>query len=206
MKKILIADDHNIVRTGLIFLLRTEFMQVEIDECRDGRSTLEKVQAKVYDLLILDIGMPYTDPFSLLKEIFDHRPEQKILVLTVNSEDVYAKKYLRLGAKGFINKEASASEIRQAIVSILNNKRYMSSRVRETLMLETLEAEAQSLFDGLSAREFEIMNHLADGKVVSEIARLLSLHISTVSTHKAALMKKLGVSNVIELNRLVQKN
>jgi len=203
MTKILIADDHHIVRTGLIFLIRAEFMPVEIDECRDGHSAWEKLQANAYDLAILDIGMPYMDPFTLLRKVFEHRPDQKILILTVSREDVYAKKYLRLGARGFVNKEAPASEIRQAIVSILGNKRYMSSRVKDTLMHEMLDTEVEGLFDGLSAREFEIMNHLAEGRVVSEIARMLSLHISTVSTHKAAILKKLGVSNVIELNRLV---
>jgi len=203
MTKILIADDHHIVRTGLSFLIRAEFMPVEIDECRDGHSAWEKMQASAYDLVILDIGMPYMDPFTLLRRVFEHRPGQKILILTVSREDIYAKKYLRLGARGFVNKEAPASEIRQAIVSILGNKRYLSPRVKDTLMHEMLDTEVEGLFDGLSAREFEIMNHLAEGRVVSEIARMLSLHISTVSTHKAAILKKLGVANVIELNRLV---
>jgi len=205
MKKFLIADDHHIVRTGLGFLIRTEFMPVEIDECRDGRSAWEKMQASAYDLVILDIGMPYMDPLGLMKKALDHRPDQKILILTMSSEEVYARKYLRLGAKGFVNKEAPPSEIRQAIVSILNNRRYLSPKVKETLMLEMLDPEAKNRFDVLSARELEIMNHLADGKFVSEIARMLSLHISTVSTHKATIMKKLGVANVIELNRLVGK-
>ena len=203
MRKILIADDHHIVRTGISFLIRTEFMPVEIDECRDGHSAWEKVQANAYDLVILDIGMPYMDPFTFLKKVLEHRPSQKILIVTMSREDVYAKKYLQLGARGFVNKESPSNEIRQAIVSILGDKRYMSPRVRDRLMLEMLDPEGQNVFDGLSEREFEIMNHLAEGKIVSEIARMLSLHISTVSTHKATILKKLGVSNVIELNRLV---
>jgi DNA-binding NarL/FixJ family response regulator len=205
MKKMLIADDHQIVREGIAFLIRTEFMPVEIDECKDGPGAWEKIQANAYDLVVLDIGMPYMDPFTFLKKVFEHRPGQKILILTMNREDVYAKKYLQLGARGFVNKEAPSSEIRQAIVNILGNKRYMSTRVKDAMMQEMLEPEGRNLFDGLSPREFEIMNHLAEGRVVSEIARLLSLHISTVSTHKATILKKLGVSNVIELNRLVGK-
>ena len=204
MKKFLIADDHHIVRTGLIFLIRTVFLQVEIDECRDGYGTWEKVQENSYDLLILDITMPSTDLFTLLKKIFILRPEQKILILTMSSEEIYAKKYLQLGAKGFINKEASPAEIRNAIVNILNNRRYISHRIRDTLTLEMLDSEAKSLFDTLSQRETEIMNYLIDGKPVSEIAHMLSIHISTVSTHKAKIMQKLGVSNIIELSKLVQ--
>lgn len=204
MKKILIADDHHIVRTGLVFLIRTLFLQVEIDECRDGFGAWEKVQANSYDLLILDITMPSTDLFTLLKKIFILRPDQKILILTMSSEQIYAKKYLQLGVKGFINKEASPAEIRNAIVNVLNNRRYISHRVRDTLTLEMLDSEAKSLFDTLSRREMEIMNYLIDGKNVSEIAQMLTIHISTVSTHKAKIMQKLGVSNVIELSKLVQ--
>jgi len=204
MKKILIADDHNIVRTGLIYLIRTEFLQVEIDECRDGNSAWEKIQACVYDLVILDISMPATDSFTLLKNVFALRPTQKILILTMSSEEIYAKKYLQLGVKGFINKEASPAEIRKAMVCILNNKRYMSSRIKDTLTLEMLDEEAKGLFDTLSSREMEIMNHLIEGKNVSQIATMLSLHISTVSTHKANILHKLNVSNIIELSKLVQ--
>ena len=204
MNKILIADDHHIVRTGLIYLIKAEFLQAEIDECRDGNGAWEKIQANVYDLVILDISMPSTDSFTLLRNIFALRPSQKILILTMSSEDIYAKKYLQLGVKGFINKEASPAEIRKAIVCILNNKRYMSSRIKDTLTIEMLDEEAKSLFDTLSPREMEIMNHLIEGKNVSQIASMLSLHISTVSTHKANILHKLGVANVIELSKLVQ--
>ena len=204
MKRILIADDHLIVRTGLIFLIKEEFMQVEIDECRDGDCVWRKIQASEYDLAILDISMPSTDSFSLLKNIFTLKPDQKILILTMSSEDVYAKKYLQLGVKGFINKEADPFEIRRAIVNILNNKRYLSSRMQDVLTHEVLEGKNENPFETLSTRELEIMNHLVEGKNVSEIAGILSVHISTISTHKAKLMQKLGVSNMIELSRMVQ--
>lgn len=204
MHKILIADDHNIVRTGLIFLLKGEFMQVEIDECRDGNGCWEKIQISEYDLAILDISMPSTDSLALLKKIFTLRPEQKVLILTMNSEEVYAKKYLQLGVKGFINKEAPPSEIRKAIVNILNNKKYISSRMKDALTREVLEGEGKNVFDNLSPRELEIMNHLIDGKNVSEIAAILSVHISTISTHKGKIMQKLGVSNIIELSKMAQ--
>jgi len=204
MKKILIADDHNIVRTGLIFLLKEEFTQVEIDECRDGGSAWKKIQSSAYDLAILDISMPQTDSLALLRNIFTLRPEQKVLILTMSSEDIYAKKYLQLGARGFINKEAPPSEIRKAIVSILNNKKYLSSRMRDRLTEEVLEGRTENPFETLSSREVEIMNHLVGGKNVSEIADLLCIHISTVSTHKAKVLQKLHVYNIIELSKLVQ--
>ena len=204
MKKILIADDHGIVRTGLILLIKEEFDQVEIDECRDGEGARKKIENKEYDLIILDISMPLTDSIALLNNIFALRPKQKILILTMSREDVYAKKFLNLGVKGFINKEADRSEIRKAIVSTLNNKRYLSSRMHDTLTSEMLDEVTPNPFETLSPRELEIMNHLLDGKNISEIASMLSLHISTVSTHKANLMQKLGVSNIIELSKMIQ--
>jgi DNA-binding NarL/FixJ family response regulator len=204
MKRFLIADDHLIVRTGIAFLIREEFIQVEIDECRDGDGVWRNIQAGGYDLVILDLFMPATDSYSLIKNIFTLRPNQKILIMTMSSEDVYAKKYLRLGVKGFINKEAESAEIRTAIINILNNKKYLSSRLRDNLTSEVLEGRTQNPFETLSPRELEIMNHLIDGRHVSEIAGILSVHISTISTHKTKLMQKLGVSNVIELSKMVQ--
>ena len=204
MKKILIADDHVIVRTGLILLIKEELASVEIDECRDGDSARRKIQANEYDLVILDISMPFTDTFALLENIFTERPGQKVLILTMSREDVYAKRFLDLGAKGFINKEADRSEIRKAIVCILNNKRYLSARMHDTLSGEMLDEVTRNPFEALSPRELEIMNHLLEGKSISEIASILMVHISTVSTHKSNLMQKLGVSNIIELSKMVQ--
>lgn len=200
----LIADDHIIVRTGLAYILKTMFLQIEIDECRDGHGVWEKILVNGYDLLILDISMPSTDLFSLVKQILAVKPKQKILILTMSSEQIFAKKYLQLGARGFLNKEAPPSEISMAITNILNNRRYLSARIRDTLTSEMLEAPVKSLFDTLSERELEIMNYLIDGKNVSEIAKTLTIHISTVSTHKANILQKLGVPNVIELSKLVQ--
>jgi len=204
MKRFLIADDHIIVRTGIAFLIREEFMQVEIDECRDGEGVWRKVQANEYDLIVLDIFMPATDSFSLIRNIFTLRPNQKILILTMSSEEVYAKKYLNLGVKGFINKESDSSEICRAIANILNNKRYFSPTLQDILTQDVLEGRAQNPFETLSPREMEIMNHLIDGKNVSEIAGILSVHISTISTHKTRMMQKLGVANIVELTRMVQ--
>ena len=148
--------------------------------------------------------MPSTDTFSLLKKIFVLRPAQKILILTMSSEDVYAKKYLHLGVKGFINKEAGPAEIRKAMVNVLNNRRYLSSKMTDSMTTEILEGKTQNPFETLSPRELEIMNHLIEGKNVSEIAHILSVHISTISTHKANIMHKLGVSNIIELSKMIQ--
>ena len=204
MKKFLLADDHHIVRAGLSLIINDEFLNVEIDECSNGDCVWEKIQHKAYDLVILDISMPAMDSPRLLKNIFTLRPDQKVMIFTMNNPAIYAKKYLAMGVKGFINKEAEPSEVRLGIVNILNNKRYLGSDMNHLLNLEDTNKQVSSPFDNLSVRELEIMNHLVEGKNVSEIADILSLHISTISTHKANVMQKLDVSNVVELIKTVQ--
>lgn len=206
MKRILIADDHTIVRTGIAVLIKTELLNVQIDECSDGDGVWKNIQSTQYDLFIMDINMPGTDSVNLLKNIFTHQPQLKVLILSMSSEEVYAKKYLQLGVMGFINKEADTTEIRRAITTVMNNRKYMSPKLLEVITREAIDGtSANALFENLSARELEVMTHLVEGKNVSEIAQILSIHISTVSTHKASILQKLNVSNVIELTRIVKR-
>jgi two-component system, NarL family, invasion response regulator UvrY len=202
LKKILIADDHSIVRTGLSFLIRSEYISVQIDECNDGDSAWKKIQSTEYDLVVMDISMPGTDSVNLLKNIFMLQPQVKVLIVSMNSEEIYAKRFLQLGVLGFINKEADAIELRKAIVSVMNNRKYMSAKLQEALACEGMEGPS---FETLSARELEVMTHLVGGKNVSEIADILSIHISTVSTHKARILQKLKVNNVVELTQVVKQ-
>ena len=150
--------------------------------------------------------MPATDSVNLLKNIFCIHPDLKVLILSMSSEEIYAKKYLQLGALGFINKESDALEIRKAITTVMNNRKYMSPRLQEIINRDAIEGtKAGSAFENLSARELEVMTHLVEGTNVSEIAEILSIHISTVSTHKANILQKLKVNNVIELTTLVKR-
>jgi two-component system, NarL family, invasion response regulator UvrY len=202
MKKFLLADDHHIVRAGLGLIIRDEFLNAEIDECSNGDCVWNKIQATAYDLVILDITMPAMDSPRLLRNIFTLRPDQKVMIFTMNSTAIYAKKYLAMGVKGYINKEAEPSEVRLGIVAILNNRKYIGSDTNH--IITDIDNETNSPFDKLSVRELEIMNHLVEGKNVSEIAAMLFLHISTVSTHKSNIMTKLDVSNIVELTQLVR--
>jgi DNA-binding NarL/FixJ family response regulator len=164
----------------------------------------KKIQIAAYDLVILDITMPGTDSLRLLNNIFTYKPDQKILIFTMSPVAIYAKKYLGLGVKGFINKEAEPAEIRLAITAILNNRRYFGPDMQHILTSADIDRQSITPFDSLSIRELEIMNHLVQGKNVSEIAEMLFLHISTISTHKANIMAKLDVSNVVDLSKMVQ--
>jgi DNA-binding NarL/FixJ family response regulator len=204
MKKFLLADDHHILRAGLGLIIKDEFSNAEIDECSNGDCVWKKIQSTDYDLVILDITMPAMDSVLLLKKIFTHKPDQKVMIFTMSPVAIYAKQYLSMGVKGFINKEAEPSEVRLGIVAILNNRKYLGSDMKHILTWENTDNQASTPFDNLTIRELEIMNHLVGGKNVKEIAEMLFLHISTISTHKAKMMSKLAVSNVVELTRMVQ--
>jgi two-component system, NarL family, invasion response regulator UvrY len=206
VKRILIADDHTVVRTGLSVLIKAEYSNVQIDECSDGICAWEKIQSTPYDLFVMDINMPATDSVNLLKNIFSVHPQAKVLILSMSSEEIYAKKYLQLGALGFINKESDSTEIRRAITTVMSNRKYVSPKLEEIITRQAIEGPpAKSVFEKLSARELEVMTHLVEGRNISEIAGLLSVHISTASTHKANIMEKLKVKNVIELTTLVKR-
>lgn len=206
MKRILIADDHTIVRTGLSVLIKAEYLNAQIDECSDGNCAWEKIQSTLYDLFIMDINMPATDSVNLLKNIFSVQPQSKVLILSMSSEEIYAKKYLQLGALGFVNKESDSTEIRRAITTVMSNRKYVSPKLQEIITRQAIEGSpAKSAFENLSTRELEVMTHLVEGRNVSEIAEILSVHISTASTHKASILQKLKVKNVIELTTLVKR-
>lgn len=204
MIKFLLADDHHVVRRGLGLTIKDEFSTAVIDECSNGNCVWKKIQRTEYDLVILDITMPAMDSLLLLKKIFAYKPEQKVMIFTMSSAAIYAKQYLALGVKGFINKEAEPLEIRHGIAAILNNRNYLGPDMKHIITSENKDTQASNPFERLTIRELEIMNHLVEGKNVKEIAEKLFLHISTISTHKAKMMLKLDVSNVVELTKMVQ--
>jgi DNA-binding NarL/FixJ family response regulator len=202
MKKILIADDHEIIRSGLKRFIETLLPHCEIDEAKDGDSAFEKFKRNHYDLLILDVNMPATDSFGLVHNILAHDTEARILVFSMNAEEIYAKKYLQLGAKGYICKSASNSEIGNAINTILNDKTYISETLRDVFADEIMGRKKANPFDELSSREFEIVQHLIRGESVGQISKVFNLHTSTTGTHKARIFKKLNCKNVIDINLL----
>jgi two-component system, NarL family, invasion response regulator UvrY len=206
MIKILLADDHAIIRAGLKIYIQNIVPHSSIEEAYDGDSTFEKIKQNDYDLIILDINMPATDSFGLVSNIIAVKPESKILMFSMNSEEIFAKKYLNIGALGYLNKDASADEIKQAIMNVMNNKRYLSSSLTQSLTDSALgkNANNQNPFDLLSPRELEIVRHLMRGESVSQIGVYLNLHTSTVGTHKARIFEKLNCRNVIGINELAR--
>ena len=204
MLKILLADDHEIVRGGLKLFIKTFFAHAVIDDAWDGDSTLEKVKANDYQLIILDVNMPGTDSFELIHGIISSKPDANILIFSMNPEDTYAKRYLQAGAKGYVSKGSSTTELGNAINTVLKNKRYISPSLSQAIAGEISGERTMNPFDTLSSREFEIAQHLIKGEGVSEIRNMLHLKASTVSTYKARIFEKLKCKNPIELNQLAR--
>jgi Response regulator containing a CheY-like receiver domain and an HTH DNA-binding domain len=206
MIKILLADDHVIIRAGLKIYIKNIIPHSQIDEAYNGDSTFEMIKQYDYALIVLDINMPATDSFGLVSNIIALKPDSKILMFSMNSEEIYAKKYLNLGALGYISKDASSDEIRQAINNVMDNKRYISPSLTQKLASSALgnKSDIQNPFDLLSPRELEIARHLMKGESVSQIGSVLNLHTSTIGTHKARIFEKLKCKNIIGINELAR--
>lgn len=204
MKKFLLVDDHVVVRSGIKVLLSEIYKPAEIHEAFDGESTLEKLRGYSYDLIMLDIQMPNTDTLGLMKIIHQDYPTARVLIFSMSAENIYAKRFMKAGAYGFISKESPLEEITRAINLILNDRRYISESLIDKLAEDSLSGNPGNPFDKLSPKEFEIVSLLLSGKTLTDISHTLNIHTSTTGTHKARLFEKLGVSNVLELNELAK--
>lgn len=202
MKKFLLVDDHVVVRSGIKLLLLEIFKPAEIYEAAGGDDVLEKLKEHVFDLIILDIQMPKTDTIGLMETIHQQYPDAKVLMFSMSAEKIYAKRFLKAGAKGFVSKEAPLEEIIKAVNQILNNRRYISDSLADFLADESSSAKTDNPFNRLSAREFEIASMLLSGSTLSSISKQLSIKVSTVGTHKTRLFEKLNVNNLLELKEL----
>ena len=200
--RILIADDHAIVRKGLK-IVANDFLQGCIcDEACNGDEIFSLVKKNDYSIIILDINMPYTDSIALVSNLLVYQKETKILVFSMNAEDLYAKRFLKLGAKGYLHKESKPEEIKKAIQTILAGKIYMSPQLNERLMSEMMEKSTDNPFEKLSDRELEIVRYFLLGYSVNDIKKTLNIHSSTIGTYKMRLFEKLKVKNAFELSEL----
>lgn len=203
MPRILLVDDHFIIRSGLTQLIQNFLAHAEIDEAPDGDLAFEKIKQYDYDLVLMDINMPDTDSFGLLSSILSFKPATKIIMFSMNAEEVYAKRYLQMGAMGYLRKDAPGSEIKKAIDMVLDNRRYISVELSQIYLNELhVKNVRENPFDKLSPREFEILQHLTRGDSVAQISQKLKLHTSTIGTHKFRIFEKLQCQNIVDLNKL----
>jgi two-component system, NarL family, invasion response regulator UvrY len=197
---ILIADDHAIVRKGLIELLKEEFLELKVFEAVNSSKVMEIIQNEKLDVVLMDISMPGRNGIETLKQIRSDGSKVPVLMLSMHSEDQYALRALRAGASGFINKETATEELLVAIHKILSGKKYITPSVAEKLLDETARGEKPA-HELLSDREMDVLQKIASGKTVSEIADELSLSVNTISTYRSRLLEKLSLNNNSELTR-----
>lgn len=201
MHRILIVDDHSIVRTGLEVLLN-EHLQAQIDAASDGKEAIKKIKEVPYDLLILDINMPDTDCGTLVLTIKGLRPQLPILIFSMNDESLFALHYVKLGASGFLSKNAQDEDIIYAVKQILKGKKYISPELFETERAG--ETVGMNPFKILSERELTVVHHLLKGKNILEISKIMSLHTSTVGTYRTRIFEKLNIKSLVDLTELAR--
>jgi DNA-binding NarL/FixJ family response regulator len=201
MKHILIAEDHAVVRIGTKHLLKSLIPESNVTDVDDFEKIIQELQIKPYDLLILDINIPGGNNTKMVESIKMASPGIRILVFSSYDEQQYGLLYLQAGADGYLSKEAPEEEFRSAVLSVLDNKKYMSQDMQQ-LNINRLINPKEYLPDpvvALSPRETDVLNLLKEGLGTAKIAEKLNLQLSTVSTYKARIFEKLGVKNIVEL-------
>jgi two-component system, NarL family, invasion response regulator UvrY len=199
--QILVADDHAIVRKGLIQLLQEAYPSAVIKEVVNSQEVLDQLNQQAWDVILMDISMPGRNGVDTLKQIRSNGVKVPILILSAHPEDQYAIRVLKAGASGFMNKESATEELLVAITRILAGKKYISSTVAEKLADSSAQADGRPGHELLSDRELEVLQLIAAGKAVSEIAEVLSLSVNTISTYRARILEKLSLQNNAELTR-----
>lgn len=200
----LLVDDHTLIRTALKIILHNAYKGCEIDEAFDSDSAIAQVKKQLYSLVIMDVSMPNTDSFSLLSHILTLSPKTKVLVFSMNPEDIYARRYLSMGAMGYLRKDSGEEETRKAIATVLAGKRYISQALAEKIAEDSFSNQPINPFEKLSAREFEVVQHLIKGESVAQICKKLNVNSSTVSSHKSRIFEKLHVSNPVDIISLAK--
>jgi two-component system, NarL family, invasion response regulator UvrY len=204
--KFLISDDHAIVRKGLKDLLLEEFPKAQFFEAVNSQEAISLVSANAIDVILLDISMPGRNGMETLKQMRAMGIKSPILMLSMHSEDQYAVRALKAGASGFINKESANEELLSAIHKVLTGKRYITAAVAERLADSVGSPEQKLLHESLSDREMQVLQQIAAGKTVSEIAEEISLSVNTVSTYRSRILEKLSLNNNAEITRYAIDN
>ncbi len=206
MTKILIVDDHPIVRQGLRSALMEHAEMQIVGEASDGDEALIRVRASKPDVVLLDISMPGRSGLEVLSQIHAERPSTKVLILSTFPEKQYAVRCLRSGAAGYLTKESASEELITAIRHVAKGRRYVSASLAELLATEIDSDQNKLPHERLSGREFEVLCLIGRGKSVSQIAELLSLSLPTISTYRSRILGKMEMDSTAQLVHYVLEN
>ena len=202
MQRILIADDHSIVRYGLCTVLRNAFSDCILDEAWDAETVMENLKKHSYAIILLDLNMPDTDPSILLHWIKSFYEKTKVLVVSMNEETLFGMRSIQLGAHGYIKKDAAPEEIVKAVQYILSGKKYVSRELADAILDNTLEGKPVNPFDRLSPREFQVAMYIVQDYSVKQIGEMLQLQYATVNTFKQRIYEKLELEHRKDLVEL----
>lgn len=207
MIRIVIADDHAIVREGLQRIVSAAQDMEVVAEAADGNAVMQRVRDTDFDVLVLDLSMPGRSGMEMIKWVHAEKPRARILVLSMHQELQYAVRAIKSGASGYLTKESAPAQLVQALRKIAAGGAYISAEVAEQLALGAMPGAEPALpHESLSDREFEVFRLIVAGVSVTDIAAQLHLSVKTVSTHKSNLMHKLGLRNQSELIRYALKH
>lgn len=204
--RILIADDHPVVREGLRQILLESLDLAVIDEAGTGQEVLRKIGGNDYDVVLLDISMPGASALDVLKQLKIMRPKMPVLVLSIHPEEQYGLRVLRAGASGYLTKDSAPSELLTAVRKVSLGGKYVSSSLAEKLAFSLENGTEKSLHQTLSDREYEVMIAIASGKTTREISQELSVGIKTVNTYRTRVLRKMQMRNNAELIHYVVEN
>jgi len=199
MIKILLADNHPIVRAGLKQIL-TQYDDLTVtDEAGTSQEIFNKIDTNNYDVILLDIAMPGRSGIEIIKDLKSEKPGTSVLVLTYYPEEHYAVRALKAGASGYLMKKSAPDELLEAIKTVSGGRKYLSASVAERLAYELEQDGEKTPHERLSDREYQIMCMIARGKTVTAIAGELCLSVKTISTHRSRILKKMGMKNNAEI-------
>jgi two-component system invasion response regulator UvrY len=206
MKRILIIDDHEVVRDGVKKIFDEHHGAVTFGEANTRLEALQLARQQDWDLAVLDLSLGDQSGLEVLKELKELRPRLPVLILSMHSEEQYARRAFKAGASGYITKDSSRTELAKAIDKVAAGGRYITSALAERLVFDLGRDSDRPPHEGLSDREFEVMRLIASGKTVTEIAELLSLSDKTISTYRARLLEKMTMKTNAELTRYAIQN
>jgi len=199
--RIVLADDHTIVREGLKQLLAAGGGFEVVGEAENGHEALQRVRELEFDVLLLDMSMPGKSGIELIKQVHAEKPKLRVLVLSMHEEHQYAVRAIRAGASGYITKDSASRQLVAALRKVASGGAFISAEVAEQLALSAMPGAEGAPHERLSDREFQVFRLIAEGKSVSDIAERLNLSVKTVSTHKSNILHKLDASTTGELIR-----
>ena len=203
-KRILLADDHGVVRMGLSLMVKKLRPDAFVDEAEDYQQVMSIIKEKTFDLAILDLNMPNGNFQEALQAIKSKNPQTKVMIFSSQDENLYAVRYLKMGADGFLHKLASEETINKALAKMLDKGSYMSEEVKDSLIFDKLNKQetANNPLEILSDREMEIAERLINGEPMKSISNDLNLHSSTISTYKGRILEKLNIQSIPELIKI----